>query len=369
MKQLLVVLFFTFGVLTIHAQDTYTVEGIVDTSFNNKYIHLYGLDYSGMNQKIDDSTQVKNGRFAFTGKINTPGMLTSMYINEEGGKFPSAFTQFYIQPGKIAAHLTGKRWKEENVKLTGAQINKQYTAWKESTAKLPNQYQLQYIMDSLKRVYPDSSFTNMKNRIDSINKAEKVLKIQYIKEHPDEYFSLQALAYFLFADVSKTPDIMTTLYNSLSSELRELPEGKKLKERMIALSDIKPGKEAPVFTIPDAAGKMVSLSDFKGNYVLIDFWASWCGPCIELMPQLKKFVEKNKSRGMKVISVSLDENKEAWLQAVKKHQLNWTNVSELKGWNGQVSVQYNIQYIPLAILVDPEGKIAAVDVDFSKNYF
>jgi peroxiredoxin len=121
------------------------------------------------------------------------------------------------------------------------------------------------------------------------------------------------------------------------------------------------GQTAPEFSLPDYKGKMVSLSSYRGQYVLVDFWASWCAPCRQENPNVVAAYAKYKNRNFTILGVSLDETdgKEAWTNAVMKDNLTWTQVSDLKGWGSEVVSLYGIQGIPFNVLVDPQGKIIA----------
>lgn len=122
------------------------------------------------------------------------------------------------------------------------------------------------------------------------------------------------------------------------------------------------GKPAPDFTLPDVNGKMVSLSSFKGKYVLVDFWASWCGPCRQENPNVVAAFNQFKDKNFTVVGVSLDRNKDAWLQAIQADQLTWTHVSDLKYWDSMVVPLYGIDGIPYNVLLDPSGNIIAANL-------
>jgi peroxiredoxin len=123
------------------------------------------------------------------------------------------------------------------------------------------------------------------------------------------------------------------------------------------------GSLAPEITLPDATGKMVSLSSFKGKVVLIDFWASWCKPCRESIPSVIKLQKKYQSKNFEVFGVSIDSKKKAWLGAIKKDKINYTQVIDLDGWQAKSAAAYGVEAIPATFLLDKTGKIVAIDLE------
>jgi peroxiredoxin len=127
-------------------------------------------------------------------------------------------------------------------------------------------------------------------------------------------------------------------------------------------SALKLGRPAPDFTLPDQDGKMISLSSLKGKYVLVDFWASWCGPCRQENPNVVAAYKQYSNKNFTILGVSLDKTKDPWLKAIKDDQLTWTHVSDLKYWESIVVPMYNIQGIPFNVLLDPQGNIVATNL-------
>jgi len=134
---------------------------------------------------------------------------------------------------------------------------------------------------------------------------------------------------------------------------------KKLAEREIILGKVETGQPAPEFTMNDTTGKPISLSSLKGKVVLVDFWASWCGPCRAENPNVVAAYKRFSSKGFTVFGVSLDTDKDKWLQAIAKDGLTWPHVSDLIGWDNAAAKQYGVMSIPASYLLDKEGKIIA----------
>ena len=143
--------------------------------------------------------------------------------------------------------------------------------------------------------------------------------------------------------------------------MNEHPYTKQLEE-YIRLAAFSEGSDMPDFTLPDQNGKKIKLSDFRGKYVLIDFWASWCGPCMREMPNIVKLYKECKGKNFEILGVSLDSKKEAWLGAIKKNNMKWPQVSDLEMWSTAPVKLCNVTAIPYTVLIDPQGKVVALDL-------
>lgn len=176
-----------------------------------------------------------------------------------------------------------------------------------------------------------------------------------IAAHPKEIASIWVLMNELRTRLS--PEEFEQLYASLDKELKETKYGKAAGKYLRDTKGDAETGEAVDFEQEDVNGKKVKLSSFRGKYVLVDFWASWCGPCRQENPNVVKAFNKFKDKNFTVLGVSLDNNKDRWLAAIKQDNLAWTQVSDLKGWGNEAAQLYNINAIPANLLIDPQGRI------------
>lgn len=187
-----------------------------------------------------------------------------------------------------------------------------------------------------------------------------------IKDNASSYASIMAIQFL-------RPENYLEVYKALDKGLsQKYPDNKDIKafhamvqqaEMMVAKTQaIKPGNEAPELILPMPNDKELALSSLKGKVVLIDFWASWCAPCRKELPNVKRCYEKYKHKGFEIYGVSLDKDRNAWLEAISKEKLTWPQVSDLKFWQSEAVQTYAVQSIPYTVLIDKNGKIIATDL-------
>ena len=172
-------------------------------------------------------------------------------------------------------------------------------------------------------------------------------------------------AYFIVKDFAYKLNLedMKAVRAKLDASLNGTSYVKQIESMIARMEKVQVGSEAPDFTLPDVDGNPVSLSSFRGKYVLVDFWAAWCPDCRKENPNIVSAWEKYKNKNFTVLGVSLDRNRDQWLAAIEKDKLAWTQVSDLKYWSSDAAVLYCIRWIPMSFLIDPEGKIVAIGLE------
>jgi peroxiredoxin len=219
-------------------------------------------------------------------------------------------------------------------------------------------------LDSLKKSNAPDSVLVAANLVknEAISKLNDYLK-QFLKNTPNATLGVLALGW---ASRSLQPSEMETALkdlktrfpgNAFLAEMEKASQQQQQAEQPAGESWV--GKTVPELTMPDPKGKNISISSFRGKYVLIDFWASWCGPCRMENPNVVKAFNEFKGRNFTVLGVSLDKDKDSWEKAITQDHLNWTQMSDLKYWNSQAVETFGFQGIPFNILVDPSGKVIA----------
>ncbi|MCD0489230.1 AhpC/TSA family protein [Pedobacter sp. MC2016-14] len=310
-----------------------------------------------------DSAEVVNGAFTFKGQIAEPTraelMLDHTGAGLKGMGRNADMKVVYLEKGTIV--LKGKDSVQKAI-VTGSKFNAAYDKYTATYAAIDDAMEAlnaEYAAAPAEKKKDQAFMAGLRARYSELAAKKVAAQTAYIKQNPDSYFSATALTEIAGSsmDVSK----IEPLYKGLSAGVRGNAVGIALGKGIESARATSIGAMAPEFTQNDVNDKPVKLSDFKGKYVLIDFWASWCGPCRAENPSVVRAYNEYKDKNFTVLGVSLDQpgKKDAWLAAIEKDGLTWTQVSDLQFWNNAVAKQYGVRSIPQNYLVDPAGKIVA----------
>jgi peroxiredoxin len=247
-----------------------------------------------------------------------------------------------------------------NSEVTGSATQDEYAKLKARLKPLnDSDKQLSIEYTALYRAKDQEGMKQIESKFDEIEKQMQQVNGEFVKSNPQSPYALFALNEYAGYDID--PATVEPLFRTLPMSAQQSPSGKDLGQKIEIAKKTGVGMYAMDFTQNDTSDMPVKLSSFRGRYVLLDFWASWCGPCRAENPNVVKAFSKYKDKGFTVLGVSLDRpgQKEKWMKAVHDDQLTWTHVSDLKFWENAVAKQYGIRAIPQNYLLDRDGKIMA----------
>jgi peroxiredoxin len=347
-------------------ESNYSVSGIIKNAPKEKLL-LQELKFDGLGNKsrtIATTTTDENGKFEFSYSTTAEGLYDIVLEKED----PKIFKILFINDEK-EIKINADKINLEKIEITGSKNTatlynffKEYNKKNEAFTLSCNNLEVMqknngapFIIDSLQK----DRFVKMNNLnnyvLNAISTSSNSTFIQYAliqsyKRLPIE--TIQILEYANnAAEKTKSESLkkfVTTLTNQINNSIAPTP---------IAI-----GQLAPEITLSDVNGKIFTLSSLRGKYVLLDFWASWCGPCRAENPNVVSAFEKYKDKNFTVLGVSLDEDKAAWKDAIKADKLNWQHVSDLKKWESIVASTYQLQYIPYNVLIDTNGIIIGLEL-------
>lgn len=368
MKNTIICSLLAFGsfMSTGKAQDLYQIEGSVIPSPKDQTMHLYYYKH-GTRALEHDSCKVVNGKFSFSGPANklTLGFLTvppegttlNTYLAEHG-ELPKNQLGIYLEKGDIQVVLRDQKLQEAQV--TGTPENDAANVARPMIWKYKNKEEA--LSKKLIAAGADADARNVVIQEYNQMVKERTVDVgKYIQKYPEALAALDLLKRW----VDPTEDLTSakTFYGYLAPALKTQTSARMYASRIQQIGNVSEGSVAPDFTLADTAGNQHQLHDFQGKYVLVDFWASWCVPCRQENPNLIKAYEKYKSKNFEIIGVSLDggrdDSHQRWVDAIKKDQLSWLQLSDLKNWGSPVAKTYQVTAIPMNFLIGPDGKIVA----------
>lgn len=296
-----------------------------------------------------DSAQSDDGSFAFSGNIDMPEAYFLRF------KADNLYHRFFIEPGNIV--VSGEI---DDPQFEGSKAQDIYDAFNEGIAKLDEQRNALYQQLRAAMEADDTArLIVIQSEAQQIDENQYNFTIDFIKSQSDNvvgpYVAVNNMYQFEVDELrdmrsSFTDDVMKSKYITL------------IDDQISKLEDVEIGQTAPVFTQNDTLGTPVSLEQFRGKYLFIDFWASWCSPCRRENPNIVQAYQKFKDHDFDILGVSLDKDKDRWLEAIEADNLTWTHVSDLQGWQNEASNRYAVSSIPANFLLDPEGVIIAKDL-------
>ena len=344
----------------------FTIEGNYDNA-SGKEVYLMELKTQSMD-KVDSVTIEDDGNFVFTGFTNIP----KFFVVQEGDR--NTIT-LIVRPGddiKVSADLDNFN---STYQIEGSEDSREIMALRKnlesSIAKL----------DSLGRVFrenpDDEDMAVLRNRLNKESKQIMKEQKEYTKEFIDRNLNSLASLMALYQQIGprnyvlnpredfeyykKVDSSLMAQYpnsgpvKSLHSQVKDIES--RLNQEKAASGNLSEGSVAPDIALPNPQGDTITLNSLQGDYVLLDFWASWCKPCRVENPNLVEAYKKYNDKGFEIYQVSLDKKKDAWVNAIEKDNLDWVHVSDLKFWNSSAANTYNVRSIPANYLLNKKGEI------------
>lgn len=349
----------------------YLITGTATGIENGKTIILQGQDPTTKMAVALDTVKVENGKFEIKGKVTEPAFHT-LIVQGANGPIP-----FILETGEIT--IAVDKDSIHKSKVSGTYNNDEYVKFNEDMTKTQkslidfqkkNTQKMQQAQQAQDTATINGLMKQYMTLQTEVQANSKKKYLAYAEGHPKSYISaliIQSMINDPSADVKKAE----SLYNSLDESLKNTTPGKEIKTKLGQLKMPAVGASAPAvgspnwradFSAPNPEGKVVSLKQSLGKVTIVDFWASWCGPCRKENPNVVAIYKELHSKGLNIIGVSLDKEKSKWTEAIAKDGLTWTHVSNLKFWDEPIAAQYGVQSIPATFILDASGKVVAKDL-------
>jgi peroxiredoxin len=351
MRKLLFFFFTAAFLISCQNGKNYTVNGtIADESYEGTNVYVQQMTDETMN--VVDTLVVTNGSFSLNGVADST-LLRFISLDETINPQQESRVPVLIEPGRIEVLF------DTIVTVKGTKVNDAYTDFRikqKALMKTIRGVMEQYNTANAEGTMTDSLEAEINMTYDNISERLNGLNFNFIKENIGN-----ELGKYLFLSSSSmfSPEQQKEILNLTDENFKAGKNIQRIIKRLENLENVAVGKKFVDFTLKDTEGNEVSLSDYagKGKYVLVDFWAVWCGPCRQEMPNVVAAYNKYKSKGFEVVGVSLDQDHEKWVKGLKDLNMTWPQMSDLQYWESPVVDLYAIEGIPHTVLLDKDGII------------
>jgi thiol-disulfide isomerase/thioredoxin len=308
-----------------------------------------------LDRKKLDSAVVRNKKFEFKGNTDSSYIALLAVSNR-------SFVVVFVENGNIKVNVPEEFDKSVT---TGTPLNDLFRSYNENLKPVNKK------IDEL-RQYAQSQpetealYAELDERAKTIIAEMTQISVKFLTENSGTILSAYLLLNTMDAMGVDYDEVIQNTYDKLDKQVKEGAFGKEIYRRIerMRIKELAEGEMFRDLTLKTPDDKTVSISDYagKGKYVLLDFWASWCGPCRNENPNVVALYAEYKDKGFEIVGVSLDDDKDNWIKGIADDGITWPQMSDLKGWNSDATIKYKIQGIPFTVLLDKEGKVIAINL-------